>query len=88
MSVLTSSAPWAMRLVSDRLPVAAPPYSSVALDPATQTTRYLDPAGQPVQMGKHGTNKTSGTASMSGGGDGTKPQPQRQDDNTTDYTSD
>jgi hypothetical protein len=39
-------------------------------------------------MSKHGTNKTKGTASVSGGGDGQKPQPQTQDDNTTDYESD
>lgn len=88
MSVLPSSAPWAMRLVSDRLRVSPPAYATVVLDSGTQIARYLDPAGQPVTMGKHGTNKTSGTASVSGGGDGDKPQPQRQDDNTTDYTSD
>lgn len=39
-------------------------------------------------MGKHGTSKTTGTASMSGGGDGQNPQPQTQDDHTTDYESD
>lgn len=88
MTALTSSVPWAMRLVSDRLPVGPPAYATVLLDSATQTARYLDPAGEPVQMGKHGTSKTSGTASMSGGGDGEKPQPQKQDDNTTDYASD
>ena len=50
--------------------------------------RYTDTVGRPVEMGKHGTSKTTGTASMSGGGDGQNPQPQTQDDNTTDYESD
>ncbi|MBK3640112.1 putative ATP-grasp-modified RiPP [Streptomyces sp. MBT33] len=80
--------PWAMRLVTDRLPVGPPSYAAVTLDAATQTARYTDAAGQVVEMGKHGTSKTTGTASMSGGGDGQNPQPQTQDDNTTDYESD
>lgn len=58
------------------------------LDAATRTARYTDAAGQAVEMGRHGTSKTTGTASMSGGGDGQTPQPQTQDDNTTDYESD
>ncbi|OQR61991.1 hypothetical protein B6E66_21715 [Streptomyces maremycinicus] len=77
-----------MRLVTDRLPVGPPPYAAVELDAATQTARYTDTAGNVVEMGKHGTSKTTGTASMSGGGDGQNPQPQTQDDNTTDYESD
>ncbi|MET8831935.1 putative ATP-grasp-modified RiPP [Streptomyces sp. NPDC004610] len=83
--------PWGLRLVTDRLPVAPPPYAGVELDPLTQLARYTDEAGQVVEMGKHGTSKTKGTASMSGGsggGDGEKPKPQVQDDVTTDYESD
>ncbi|MGW1602322.1 putative ATP-grasp-modified RiPP [Streptomyces eurythermus] len=83
-----AQAPWAMRLVTDRLPVGPPSYAAVTLDPTTQTARYTDAGGQVVEMGKHGTNKTKGTASVSGGGDGQNPQPQTQDDNTTDYESD
>ncbi|MEV5817000.1 putative ATP-grasp-modified RiPP [Streptomyces mutabilis] len=82
------TAPWAMRLVTNRLPVTAAPYASVTLDAATQTARYTDAVGQVVEMGKHGTSRTSGTASVSGGGDGQQPQPQTQDDTTTDYESD
>ncbi|WP_434600108.1 putative ATP-grasp-modified RiPP [Streptomyces sp. A5-4] len=88
MTTLAPQVPWAMRLVTDRLPVGPPPYAAVALDASTQTARYTDTAGQVVAMGKHGTSKTTGTASMSGGGDGNNPQPQTQDDNTTDYESD
>ncbi|MCO5969013.1 putative ATP-grasp-modified RiPP [Actinoallomurus soli] len=77
-----------MRLVTDRLPAGPPSYASVHLDPTTQTARYFDFTGQPIEMGRHGTSRTKGTASVSGGGDGRDPQPQRQDDNTTDYESD
>ncbi|MEV5205739.1 putative ATP-grasp-modified RiPP [Streptomyces sp. NPDC053720] len=88
MATLAPEAPWAMRLVSDRLPVGPPTYAAVTLDALSQTARYTDTAGQVVEMGKHGTSKTTGTASVSGGGDGQGPQPQTQDDNTTDYESD
>lgn len=88
MQTLAPEAPWAMRLVTDRLPVGPPSYAAVTLDPSSQTARYTDTVGRPVEMGKHGTSKTTGTASMSGGGDGQNPQPQTQDDNTTDYESD
>ncbi|WP_331739517.1 putative ATP-grasp-modified RiPP (plasmid) [Streptomyces sp. NBC_00015] len=88
MAMLAPEAPWALGLVTDRLPVGPPSYAAVELDAATQTARYTDAAGKVVEMGKHGTSKTTGTASMSGGGDGQNPQPQTQDDNTTDYESD
>jgi len=88
MATLAPQAPWAMRLVTDRLPVGPPSYAAVTLDAVTQTARYTDVAGQVVEMGQHGTSKTTGTASMSGGGDGQSPQPQTQDDHTTDYASD
>lgn len=35
----STQAPWAMRLVTDRLAVSPAPYTSVTLDPATQTDR-------------------------------------------------
>ncbi|MEU6194953.1 putative ATP-grasp-modified RiPP [Streptomyces sp. NPDC047061] len=88
MTTTTVQTPWAMRLVTDRLPVGPPPYVSVALDAVSQTAVYTDAAGRVVEMGKHGTSKTAGTASVSGGGDGQQPQPQTQDDSTTDYESD
>jgi putative ATP-grasp target RiPP len=55
-----SHKPWAMRLVTDRLPVGPPTYANVELDAATQTARYTDAAGQVVEMGKHGTQKNWG----------------------------
>ncbi|MFE8986346.1 putative ATP-grasp-modified RiPP [Streptomyces collinus] len=77
-----------MRLVTDRLPVRPPAYASVVLDGPSQTARYMGADGRAVEMGKHGTSRTTGTASISGGGDGQSPQPQTQDDQTTDYESD
>ncbi|WKX72339.1 putative ATP-grasp-modified RiPP [Streptomyces sp. XD-27] len=84
----TAQAPWAMRLVTNRLPASPPSYAQVVLDGPTQTACYTDAVGQPVEMGQHGTSKTTGTASVSGGSDGQSPQSQTQDDNTTDYESD
>lgn len=88
MATLAPETPWAMRLVTDRLPVGPPSYAAVTLDAATQTARYTDTSGQVVEMGKHGTNQTKPTTSMSGGGDGQNPQPQTADDSTPDYESD
>lgn len=80
--------PWGLTRMTARLPISESPYAKVELDPETQTARYYDLGGQIVEMGKHGTNRTTRTASMSGGGDGVKPQPQVADDSTTDYESD
>lgn len=88
MATSQMPAPWAMRLVTDRLPVGPPAYVAVALDASTQTTRYTDSTGQVVEMGRHGTNQTTPTTSMSGGGDGNNPQSQTADDSTPDYESD
>ncbi|MEY6564172.1 putative ATP-grasp-modified RiPP [Streptomyces sp. PGLac3x] len=88
MVTIAPQAPWAMKLITDRLPVSPPSYATVTLDASTQTAVYTDSLGRVVEMGKHGTSRTTGTASMSGGGDGQAPQPQTQDDHTTDYESD
>ncbi len=80
--------PWGFGLVTGRLPAAPPAYVRVELDPRTQRAVFLDTAGAVVEMAKHGTNKTSGTASLSGGGDGANPAPQVHDDHTTDYSPD
>jgi putative ATP-grasp target RiPP len=83
-----ASVPWGLTRMTDRLPEPPPPYCEVVLDPVTQTARFYDAHGQVIEMGKHGTNRTKGTASKSGGGDGQKQQPQVQDDTTTDYEPD
>lgn len=83
-----SRMPWGLGLATDRLPASAPGYAHVALDPTTQIARYFDASGLEMDMGAHGTSKTKGTASVSGGGDGSAPAAQKQDDNYTDYTQD
>ncbi|WP_405827183.1 MULTISPECIES: putative ATP-grasp-modified RiPP [unclassified Streptomyces] len=88
MATLAPQAPWAMRLVTDRLPIGPPSYAAVTLDEPTQKARYTDAAGRPVEMGQHGTNQTTPTASQSGGSDGSSPQPQSTDDSNPDYSSD
>ncbi|MFI8391840.1 putative ATP-grasp-modified RiPP [Streptomyces sp. NPDC085540] len=88
MQTLAPQAPWAMGLVTNRLPIGPPSYAAVTLDPSTQTARYTDAAGRRVEMGQHGTNQTNPTASMSGGSDGSSPQPQTADDSSPDYSSD
>ncbi|MFJ8144868.1 putative ATP-grasp-modified RiPP [Streptomyces sp. NPDC096048] len=87
-STASAQAPWAMRLVTNRSPLTPAPYATVTLDATTQTARYTDASGHLVEMGRHGTSRTSSTTSVSGGGDGQQPQPQSQDDATTDYESD
>ncbi|MEU1847706.1 putative ATP-grasp-modified RiPP [Streptomyces sp. NPDC019990] len=51
MLTLTPEGPWALRLVTDRLPVGPPPYATVTLDPVTQTACYTVAGGRPVEMG-------------------------------------
>ena len=80
--------PWGLTRMTDRLPASPPPYCEVVLDPVSQTARFYDRQGLVIDMGRHGTNKQTSTASKSGGGDGARPQPQTNDDSTTDYESD
>lgn len=84
--------PWGWSRVTTRLPLAPAAYSTATLDPVTQTGRFRDASGHQVDMGRHGTNKTIGTTSRSGGGKGgdggNGPQPEVNDDNTVDYAPD
>ena len=84
----TTTVPWAMRQVTDRLPIAAAGYASIVLDATTQTAIYTNASGAPIEMGEHGTNKTKGTTTTSGGSDGSQPTPATNDDNNVDYESD
>ncbi|MEU0937557.1 putative ATP-grasp-modified RiPP [Embleya sp. NPDC005971] len=80
--------PWALRLMSRPRPCAPAPYVRTELDAETQRVLYLDAAGLRVEMGRHGTSQDTSTASMSGGGDGSSPQRQSQDDSVTDHVPD
>lgn len=83
-----TATPWALRLATPRQPVTPAGYTTVALDPTTQTAIYRDDAGHIIEMGSHGTNKSQGTTTTSGGSDGNGPAPQTSDDNNVDYVSD
>lgn len=76
----------AMRLAPFTGPVGAG-YFRMELDPETQITRYFDKAGQPVEMGQHGTNKSQNSSNPTGGGDGKDP-PEPDDVNVIDYVPD
>ncbi len=80
--------PWDFGLITDRLPAAPAAYARVELDPGSQRAVFYDSAGGVVEMAKHGTSRSYGTTSVSGGGDGARPAPQTNDDNNTDYDSD
>jgi putative ATP-grasp target RiPP len=53
------------------------PYTRTELDAASQTTRYFDTSGQPVEMGGHGTSQStaSPTATGADGGGAQPPAP-------------
>jgi putative ATP-grasp target RiPP len=79
--------PWGLTRMTARLPLPTPAGRAV-LAPDTQTTVFFDETGQPIEMGKHGTNTTTSTTTKSGGGDGKNPQQEVADDSTPDYVSD
>lgn len=82
-----SARPWGLtRLVTFTGPLGVP-HTRVELDPATQTTRYLDEDDQPLELAKHGTSRTVSTSNPTGGGDGQNPQPP-DDTLVTDYEPD
>jgi putative ATP-grasp target RiPP len=83
---VTDGLPWGLTRMTDRLPESPPLYARAELDPLTQTGRFFDAQGQPIDMGAHGTNKEWSTASKSGGGgDGQgPPKPQTDDDSNRD----
>jgi putative ATP-grasp target RiPP len=81
--------PWGLGRMSGALPVGPPGYARVELDPDTQCARYYDQAGQPVEMGVHGTSKQHGTTTVSRKGtDGQKDDAEVSDDNNVDYSPD
>jgi len=58
--------PWGLTRMAPFGPSLPLPYVQIELDPATQTARYLDDGGQVIEMGKHGTQKTSTSTSQDG----------------------
>ncbi|WP_133739637.1 putative ATP-grasp-modified RiPP [Actinorugispora endophytica] len=80
--------PWGLSRMAP-YPASAPrPYSRVELDPQSQTGRYFDPSGRPLEAGKHGTNaEVQSPYETPVGGDGEGPQG-TQTDTSTDWVSD
>ncbi|MEU4223595.1 putative ATP-grasp-modified RiPP [Nonomuraea sp. NPDC026600] len=80
--------PWGLTRLSP-LPAASPAfYESVHLDPRSQRAVYVGPGGQPIEAGKHGTNKETKKKEKTGSrGDGKDPTPPDEVE-VTDYDND
>ncbi|MFF3715538.1 putative ATP-grasp-modified RiPP [Streptomyces prasinus] len=69
----TTPVPWGLRRMAP-YPALVPSYARVELDPLTQTGRYLDAAGQVVEMPGHGTSTGTRPATNTGNpSDGSRP---------------
>ncbi|WP_216590522.1 putative ATP-grasp-modified RiPP [Streptomyces brasiliscabiei] len=77
----TTPAPWGVGRMAP-YPTMAPAYTTVRLDPATQTAVYLDAVGHVVEIPGHGTG--TGTSPSTG----TSPDGQNQGATDTDTGSD
>ncbi|MEU8251041.1 putative ATP-grasp-modified RiPP [Nonomuraea sp. NPDC048916] len=86
MSVATQPAPWGVTRVTAFDPSAPVDVPHVELDPVSQTGRYFDPAGRPIEAGRHGSGKVTSRPTKTAASDGQKRT--RDDDSTLDYSSD
>ncbi|MFH8790021.1 putative ATP-grasp-modified RiPP [Streptomyces roseoverticillatus] len=78
-------APWGLRRIAPYPPFEAPEYTRVELDPATQTTRYLDATGTVVAAPGHGTSSgTNPPTGTTGQGDRSSDSPDSDTGNDTD----
>ena len=59
---LTSARPWGIRRLAPYLTTMKVPFTTVTIDPATQTGVFRDQLGQVVELGKHGTSSGTETA--------------------------
>lgn len=84
-----TAAPWGVQRLALYPSITQVPYVQTELDPDTQTTRYLDATGNPIEMGKHGTGtSTANQTSTSSDGGGPNPPPPSDSDLTSDDDSD
>ncbi|MEV7005473.1 putative ATP-grasp-modified RiPP [Streptosporangium sp. NPDC051022] len=79
--------PWGLSRMTPIEELVEIGYTIRELDPETQITRYFDQAGQPVKMGKHGTNRAVSSSKATGSGDGSEPTPP-DDVTVTEYVPD
>jgi putative ATP-grasp target RiPP len=87
MTVATQRRPWGTSRVTAFDPSASVEVPHVELDPETQTGRYLDPAGQRIEAGKHGTNRETTKNTQTSQPDGSTPG-KGDSDSATDYSDD
>jgi putative ATP-grasp target RiPP len=79
--------PWGLSRMAPLSPASPASYRTVHLDPVTQQAVYVGQDGQPIEAGRHGTNKQTSKAQTTGGSDGQTPTP--PDETTvTDYDND
>ncbi len=82
--------PWALSRVSEIPDTVQLGYTSVDIDPATQTARYWDAHGmlvEPIEAGKHGSIRNTSKATATGG-DGSGRNPRTDNDTHYDATRD
>ncbi|MEV2215403.1 putative ATP-grasp-modified RiPP [Streptomyces sp. NPDC050997] len=58
----STSRPWGARRLAPYPTAAKLPFTTVTIDPTTQTGVFCDASGQVVEMGKHGTSSATGTS--------------------------
>ncbi|MFC4470901.1 putative ATP-grasp-modified RiPP [Streptomyces xiangluensis] len=59
---LIPARPWGVGRLAPYPETAELPFTTVTIDPRTQTGVFLDHLGQVVEMGKHGTSSATATA--------------------------
>ena len=59
---LTLTSPWGIRRLAPYPTTVKLPFTTVTIDPATQTGLFRDHLGQVVEMGKHGTSSGTETS--------------------------
>jgi putative ATP-grasp target RiPP len=80
--------PWGLTRLSPLTPAPPVSYTSVYLDPRSQQAVYVGPEGQPIEAGRHGTNKETKRKETTGSkGDGKAPQSPDEVE-VTDYDND
>ncbi|WP_445524369.1 putative ATP-grasp-modified RiPP [Streptomyces cyslabdanicus] len=61
-TAVRSALPWGVGRLSAYPTTVRLPFTSVTIDPATQTGVFRDQAGETVEMGKHGTSSGTETS--------------------------
>ncbi|MFK0217965.1 putative ATP-grasp-modified RiPP [Streptomyces vinaceus] len=82
--------PWGIKRLAPYPNTVAYPFTRTELDADTQTTRYFNASGQPVDMsGGHGTNQsTSSPTSTGADGGGAQPPAPADADALEDHVPD